>query len=470
MKDSRLWVLLETLCKKEMREFRKFTRSPFFNQREDVVQLYDYLVECLTLHKVVPTKRQVFLQVYDRQKGDYDDHKVRLIMSFLFKLMERYLLVKELLSEEVKTKTRLAEIYRKRDLPAHSQRCLKEVVSLQKKRLCCDADSYEDSYRLHLEKYHFASVNNRMNDVNLQAVSDNLDIAYISRKLRHACLSLSHQAVSQTEYDFGFLSEIISFVKRKNLHSIPTIGVYFFGYQAFTEPSKLDYFRQFKELILEKGEQFHREEVGDLYILAINFCIKRYNEGNADYLKEEFDLYKEGLKKGYLNRNGYLSRFSYLNAVTVGLVLRDFEWVESCIFDFRDALEAPYRESAFSFNLARLEYERKHYDAALRLLQKSEYKDLLLNLAAKTVLLKIYFEITEWDALSSHLEAMKMFIRRKKVMGYHRENYLNTIKFTKKLVELNPADKEKKVKLLAEIEAAKAVAEKRWLIHQLNQF
>ena len=101
------------------------------------------------------------------------------------------------------------------------------------------------------------------------------------------------------------------------------------------------------------------------------------------------------------------------------------------------------------------------------MLQKAEYKDLLLNLAAKILQLKIFYELQEFDLLASHLQAIRSFIRRKKVMGYHRENYLNTVHFTQKMLEINPFDKTERAELRREIEETKAVAEKEWLLEQI---
>jgi hypothetical protein len=219
-------------------------------------------------------------------------------------------------------------------------------------------------------------------------------------------------------------------------------------------------------LVLVHGGLFSAEEVRDLYILAINFCIRRYNAGNPAYLGDQFDFYKDGLRQGYFLTDGELSRYTYQNAVTSGLIMREFDWVEQFVNDYREKLAEPYRESVFSFNLALLAYEKKQYDTALPLLQKAEYKDLLLNLAAKTLQLKIYFELDEIDLLEAHLSAFKTFLRRKKELGYHRGNYLNTIYFTYKLLETNPFDKEARAVLRTEIAEAKNIGEKEWLLGQ----
>ena len=79
-------------------------------------------------------------------------------------------------------------------------------------------------------------------------------------------------------------------------------------------------------------------------------------------------------------------------------------------------------------------------------------------------MLKVYFELEEFDLLDAHLGAMRTFIRRKKMIGYHEENYVNLIHFTRKLVESNPYDRTEQEKLRQEIEQTKVVAEKGWLL------
>jgi len=144
------------------------------------------------------------------------------------------------------------------------------------------------------------------------------------------------------------------------------------------------------------------------------------------------------------------------------------DWVDNFIHEYKEALPKKYRESTFSFNRGRLEYKRKNYDEAMQLLQKAEYRDLLNNLISKTYLLKIYFELGEFTLLESHLDTMKVFIRRKKVIGYHQTNLSNIVRYTKKIITTNLYDKEKKAKLRKEIEVEEILTEKKWLLEQLG--
>ncbi|HRI60281.1 MAG TPA: hypothetical protein PK228_11175, partial [Saprospiraceae bacterium] len=144
------------------------------------------------------------------------------------------------------------------------------------------------------------------------------------------------------------------------------------------------------------------------------------------------------------------------------------EWVRYFIGEYKNKLEKTYRESAFSYNLARLEYESGHYGYVLELLQKANYRDPLLNLAAKTLLLKTYYDMGEHDLLQSHLDAMRNYIHRKRVIGYHRTNYLNIIRFTEKVMRLNTVDKKELEALRQAIGQEEVLTEKNFFLKVLE--
>jgi hypothetical protein len=55
------------------------------------------------------------------------------------------------------------------------------------------------------------------------------------------------------------------------------------------------------------------------------------------------------------------------------------------------------------------------------------------------------------------------------VLGYHRDTYLTTIKFFRKLVNLNPNNAAEKERLRQEIESTPALAEREWLLKALER-
>lgn len=462
MQDSRLVQVFEGLEKRDIREMHKFVRSPFFNQKEAPIRLFDYLVECKFDLFVFPEKRKAFQVAFPKES--YNDGKVRKCMSQLLKLVEQYLVCRQVFGEEVRMQLELAGAYHHLNLNKHFSQVLRTLKTNQEKRAIQNAEYYQDNYRIQLEEYEFTVKNKRFGELNLQEISNSIDIVYLASKLRQTCFALAHLTVYKAAYDFSQIPFVLK--QAKNYLDIPAIALYYYCYKAIKEGQD-EAFQELKKGILRHTSTFPLGEIRGLYLMALNFCIKSLNSGHKDYTRECFDLYKEGLERDFLLEEGQLSHFTYNNIVSISLTIGKFDWVENFIDQYKTTLDKKYRASNFSFNRARLLYEKKDYDAALLLLQQSDYRDLLLNLSAKTTMLKIYYEIEAYDLLYSHLEALKAFIKRKKVMGYHQTNYLNIVRFAKLLLELPPGDKTARAKLKAAIMATPAVAEKQWLLQQI---
>lgn len=178
------------------------------------------------------------------------------------------------------------------------------------------------------------------------------------------------------------------------------------------------------------------------------------------------DFYQEVLTKEYLLQNGVLSRFTYTNIVSVALQIDMSDWAEKFIEEWTPRLERRYRERMFSFNRAKIAYHTKDFDAAIPLLQRANYHDLLLNLGARTLLLKIYYELDEFDLLQSHLDAFSSYLRRKDGLAYHRTNYRNLIRYTNRLLNLNSMDKVAVQSFRESVENEEILTEKAWLLSQ----
>ncbi|MBK8196693.1 MAG: hypothetical protein IPK76_27135 [Lewinellaceae bacterium] len=255
--------------------------------------------------------------------------------------------------------------------------------------------------------------------------------------MRLICLLTAHHSIYHSSAGDSREEELIERVERSDLNALPAVAAYLHCYRMLKFSEEEVHFQKFKALLLEHAGKFSNEEMHGLFILAINYCVRRLNSGGDRYFREAFDLYREGLEKGFLYEEGMLSRFTYHNIVAIGLRLDELDWVRSFIYDNKNRLEKRYRESAFSYNLARLEYKSGNSGSVLELLQKANYRDPLLNLAAKTLLLKTYYNLNEYDLLQSHLDAMRNYIHRKRVIGYHRNNYLNIVRYGEKLMRLN---------------------------------
>lgn len=465
MKKSRLYSILQTFSAKELRELTDLVQSPFFNKRPQLVILLEYLLECLSKTKVDPIRETAFALMFP--KTTYHDPKLRIAMSDLLKLTEEYLVQKNRQEDDIAWRIQLAGAYRQRNLSKEFQRTLRQVRLQQEKQPLRNDNYFNNDYLINLEELKFITLNKRVNATILQNISDNIDFSFLTLKLRQTCFLLSHQNIQRAEYRFGLIEEITQYIREQNFLKIPAIAIYYFTYYLLTEPEEEQHFQQLKQLLSLHTEKFPVFEIRDVYLMAINYCIKKINRGRVRYYDECLDLYEEALNNNFLTENGILSRFTFSNIVGLGLKRGTYQRTENFIQNYIDTVESAYRENTLNFNLGRLEYGKKNYRKALQLLVLVDDKDPITILIAKTIQLKIYYETDELDLLETHLDAMRTYIRRKK-LAYQTNHFLNIIKYVKKMLALNPFDKKEKSKLSDAIRNESVMPEKEWLLKQIE--
>jgi len=458
MKNSNLYTLIQSFSTVERREVVKFLRSPYFNSRNDLLLLFEFLANTEN-----PDKKDAWRSAVTA-KQKFDDQKCRLLTSYLYKLLEQYISLKELTSDPLNNKLHTAKAYRRRGLLNTFDRTKNVLEKNISKSEFESANVLLVKYGLQLEQYRIATQQDPTDATLLPQMTESLDAYYLSNRLRLICLSIAQRGVYHTEAQPESDNDILAFAEKEKWKTVPTVSIYLSCFYMLSQPEEQSHFQTFKKQLLGIKGQFDAEEMRGLYLMAINYCVRRLNEGEKPFFSEALDLYKPGLESGSLLENGVLSRFTYHNIVAAGLKTGELDWVRYFIHEHKNSLERKYRDSSFSFNLARLEYTRRNFGPVLELLQRANYRDLLLNLAAKTLLLKTYYELAEYDLMQSHLDAMRNYIRRKRMIGYHKKNYLNILKYAEKLLKTNILDKPAIRQLKTSIDKEEVLTEREWLL------
>lgn len=465
MYKSKLFALFNRLSGKDKRAINKIVCSPFFNQREDIKRFWEYLVESKGGDSLSLRKNKIHAIVYPDQS--YDESKMRYLMSWMLKIIEEYLCYTKFKASELTQKLYLAEVYRGLNLEKHFDHTIYQAENLLNASVV-DRRFYESMYALEFEKYAFAEDQKRTKANNLQELSNRLDLWILTAKFKQACMLLAHQTVFTAEYDYSFLQSLLKHTEQHpELLENPGIAVYYFCYRALTEDSE-DYFIRFRNELNLRNQKFAEGEMRNLYQLGINFCIRRLNKGSDYYIKEALDLYRVSIEKGFLLNDGIISRFAYKNVVALALKLKEYEWTEKFIHEYQSSLEMKYRKSNFSYNLAKLYISKKDFKKAMTLLQEVNDSDLLLNLSSKVMLLKMYYELGEFEALDSLLNSFQVYLHRKKAMGYHKSHYQDTINFTRRMLYLQANDNIAIEKLRLDIQQAVILPERNWFLEQLS--
>lgn len=476
MESTKLYNSLKYLDIYELTAFEKFINSPYFNQNEKLTGLYKIFLPYLKNRKEIDLdKFEVWKRLFRDQK--FDDKYFRKLTSDLSKLLERFISQQIYEENNVLINNHLLQgITRKNAFNMYNS-ALANAERLVERNFNRNADYYYQQFQLEKSKFNFTSEfekkskkQSKISIFNIKEISDNLDIFFISEKLKLYCTLLSARSIKKIEQNLNFIDEVIHSIKTNNLVQYPSIAFYYQIYLTLIENQNENHYYKLKNLIETEINKFPKEESMDIYESALNYCINKANSGISEFYAELLVLYKGMLSNEIFNSNGQLDPTRFRNIVFSATRIKDFKWAEWFIEEYKGKLDEKYRDNAVTFNLARVYYYEKEYDKVKRFLRDVQFNDLTYELSAKSMLIATYYDTDDYEPLYSLLESFNMFLNRNKKTIPDQKLHLHKmlIKFVKKLMNIRPSDQKAVQKLKLEIENAGDIPDKQWLLDRVS--
>jgi hypothetical protein len=463
MDRSKVIELLSTFNEGQLVRLRAFGKAELTGKPDKVMRLLDILVAARKRGNRYPTREVAFRQLFPN--NPFSEKRLSYVMTDLLHLVERYIISQEALSEELRNRLRLLRYYDSARLEKHYAEVMRETEKLMEGNPYQDASRYFNEFLLHeIRNHHFDRLKERRHDESLQKAIDNLDIYYLIIKLKHSCEIVNRQRFSSSTYDLRFINEIIQYLETHPHEQVPAIACYYHIYRMLTEPEKETWFRGLRKLLDIHSTSFPATEAKDMYDYALNYCIIRINEGKQEFLNEVFNIYQTLLEKELLFTEKTLSPWSFKNIVVVALRLKEYKWAEDFIEKYKGRISPEFRANAYAYNRAYVHFHRRQYEQALLMLQSVVFTDIYYSLDTRSLMLKIYFELHEVEALRSHISAFRLFLKRNKLVSDSmRTVYLNQIKFIQRILRLEPRDPAARERLKADLAVTPQIADKSWV-------
>ncbi|OWY25402.1 hypothetical protein C7N43_19050 [Sphingobacteriales bacterium UPWRP_1] len=477
MHQSKLITLLRTFTPQEHKEFKKFVRSPFFNTNENVVKLYDHL------YKYAPgfdsprlDRQKVFSFLFPDEP--YKEIKIQQFASLLVNLIEQFWIHNDLKEPTPDATLRLADAYRQRRLTAYWQKTLSETDNLP------PSDAAHAAYCLLQQQIQqhetIEAQEKREQEPHLQAVLNKLTGFFLVCYLKYGSKALNFRRFNpQQNYNMPLADAVVQYAAQPENAANPAIQIYLHIWRSLQQPDEETHFEGLKKLLLQHHRLFTRPEAEEMFVFAHNYCIGKLNKGQQRYLRELFDLYRFEMEQGIISPTEPLSASVYRNIITIAQLLGEWQWMEDFINNFRQAVG----EDTYIFNLARLRFLQKRYTQTVELLQNRQdrFGDVLMLLAAKSLLLKALYELflLDTEGISDYDDALETFIasfiallqRRKKELLHHYVYYLNLTQKVRQLLTQQLSGRVKTRFLLAleqSVQKTTEIAEKAWLLEKIT--
>ncbi len=464
--NNKLLSIIDSLSKVELNRLKKFIESPYFNVNQDISSLFDVIYsqygKGLTF-----TKFGIWnLLNYDTE---FDSLRFRKLYSDLLKLTEQFLSQEIYERNKILKANYLIKSVAEKELDKLYSSSLSNARRTSERSTGKASEYYLNQYHrekyIHeLHKFHL----NRSLESNLKEIIDNLDYFYLAEKMRLLCSILMRKDVSSFEYNILFKEEIIDHLKKYAYTEVPIVPIYFQMYQTLQGNEDSTYYK-LKDLLELNIHIFPKSEAKEIYTNVINYCIRKINSGQNEFLHEFVKLNETLLEKNIIADNE-LSPWRFKNIITAGLKLSKFQWVESFIEKYKGKVSKNYRENAITFNTAQLYFYQKKYEELLPILLQVQYEDFTYSLSSKLITCITYFELNETEALFSYLESFRAYLSRQNNISNDKKKWnLNFISNTKKLLKFDSSKKNVYVEMKNKIEQTKDTAAREWLLEKIDQ-
>lgn len=432
MSEVKLSAALLALSPWEKKRFRKFLRSPYLITDARLSCLYDFLDESEV------NREAAFAHVFPGEPYDY--FRISNVFSYLEKALERFWAYEQLRDQPEQEGFWALKGASVRDLGKSYRHLNRQIVKKWDREGFRNEDWFFRQYQLAaLQDDHFLRGDKREANDRLDGKLAAADLFYVSAMLKNLCAWINRRNIVQTQSGLGPYARFLDFIQThiEEYQDHPYIQLYYLVLMTLLEGENPTYFQTLKELVPVYASAYPKEEQKALYAYLQNYCINRINSGNTHYLAELFGLYQSTIEQQIICDDRSISQWDFKNIVSLGLRLKEFDWTESFIRDFHQKLPPALRKYALDYNLAAFYYEQGQSTEALKLLVRIDPTDLYYDLGVRTLMMKIYFDQEEEEALEALIHSFGNYLRRhKRIADYQVKVHLNLIRFVRKASRL----------------------------------
>ena len=482
MISATLLGILRTLSPKEFKEFGEFVKSPFFNKNLHVKRLYDYLKKFYPDFKDRKLEKEiVFKNLMEGKK--FNDGFLRTVIYNLGKLAEDYLAYVNFRKDDLKRGINLLKELNERKLEKVFLKYFHEIeevideISLRVPDYFFKKFELQDQMEIYLDWSKFKQKDFKNYSENrLRYIDDDLTSFYLSKVLSHYRFMLDKSMYIQIEYKFDFIEHIMDYLVNKDTHFKEKLKIKLHLFEALLiRDKKEEHYNVLKEILISNPTELNKSDLYSLHNILQAYCVYQgYNNKNS-YNKERFELYKLCLQHNLFaaSEHIYFDDLLFGNIASTAIAIKEFDWAEKFISDYRDHISPDNSEVVTNFSLARLSFGKGDFEKALWYINNIRtIKHIQYKLPVRDLTLMIYYELNLPAQSFYQIDSYRHFLNNNRSMlsDERFERIMGFLKFYTRLVKA----KEKKNlsetgKLAEEIENTPNTLEKYWLLRKTGE-
>lgn len=468
MQNSKLFLLLRSLQPEEIHWFQKFVKSPFYNNNTLPIQLFDYIKKYYPdLDSPKLSKEATCKKLFPKDKSNIQ--KLRKTMHGLALLVEDFLVAMQLRKNEYQKKKLLVTELRDRNVYTLFEKGAKELIGGLEELPYRDAHFYKEVHDLNLGYFgHMETGKEKGGRLILKSVVEHLDYYYLIQRQRLDFSIKEHERLFKSKLKIGSLNQAKTLLLEESTYKLYKLISEMIS-TSWNENNYLNIESLFKSEIGSLGKNDKLE----IFRILLNQLSGQVNKGKEGYHSKMLSMYKFGLEHNLVLMQGQINDTTFANIASVGIVSKEFDWVEQFIEKYKYFLPKKVVKDATYFSLSLLYFHRQEFEKTIDTILNHTFSNPLYILHSKAILLRTYFEQflldnSYYQLVLDQTYAFEKFVRRNELISASKkELYINFILFTRKIIN-DVLQNSLSITLYDTIKNTKSVMLKSWLLDKVN--
>lgn len=486
MLDYSFIEILETFSREELKKFKKFILSPYFNTSPKVVKLF----EALTKHHPNYGHSSLTKEKFHKKISpelEYNDITMRRLLFDLQNLTEKFIQQLNFERKNIEARTFMVEELVLRGASRMLKKNYKASQRLITETGHINSDICLSKFRFETDTFYHGMIHNKTNRkafINEESNRLIKGITYLINyfmleAVKHSETLLTYSRTYNIRNNEKIISEFLdmfdferlgSFLQKNSEIGSNLVDVYISALKSFLYFNEEKHYWNFKSSLCSNLEKFNLADINFLFGKLIEYCVAKtmYLPGiDPIFDNELFEIYRTMVSKKYYETetNKYFPPDLYRNIIIQSTKVNELSWLEDFIQNYGMYLHPERKSDIINFSYAHLYFERNVYEKSLEFLSRIKMEEFSYAIDAKCLYVKNYYEQEDYDAAYSYIKSFIKFLNESTLLGeYRKKANLNFLKIMTKLINYHSErSKTDLTSLMLQIHKSKELSNRFWL-------
>lgn len=420
--------ILKKLDKKELKRFGDFLSSPYFNQSELILKIFEAVKKEhpeFTGNSLSPEK--MFKKLYPSEV--YIEKRIQNLYSEFGRLLREFLGYEKINKNNKELDVFIAEELSEKGLHLTASKLIRKKFDEADGELYSEDLSFFILYRLNSTLIHnleykrmqhsdeYLNSNERAVELLSTAFLRDLFMLGITHSINKKLFNYE-EGKNEIEHALKIISmeNLFSFLKKTKSPYESYIKVFYFLYHYTSGNITEDDYLKLKKEILKIIYKISKNDALYFIIRTIQIILSKLIPIDRKYYEEIFELSKLfcSLKLFPNSDIVNLAAGPFRDMFTVAVILKEFDWAENFVKEQSQFLSEDIRENELNFCMGNLSFKRGKFEESLEFFNKVEMIDIIEKINIRFYYMMNYIELKSYESALSSLNTIRQFYHDRK--------------------------------------------------------